>query len=152
MKLLFTLTTLLAAPTITHAQAIPPPLTGTWRIAKILPTKNTQCWDADRAKSLLGTTLRYAPHRLTSLAGQTPVSEALTRTLSLRKFQDEYKIDLPDLGIRTPEVHEIDLQHEDADFTGATTEVPGDTVLLASPTRIVISACGVFYTAVKAGK
>ena len=138
--------------TAAHAQTMPAAVTGTWKIVKILPTRNPQCWDADRAKTLLGTTLRYAPGKLTWQGGDYAIAEALTRTLSLRKFQDEYKIDLAELGVRTPSVQEIDLQHEDADITGATTEVPGDTVLLAGPGRIVVSACGVFYSAIRAGR
>ncbi len=135
-----------------RAQAMPASVTGSWKIVKILPTKNPQCWDAERAKSLLGTTLRYTPGKLTWHGGDYAIAEALTRTLSLRKFQDEYKIDLAELGVRAPSVQEIDLQHEDADITGATTEVPGDTILLAGSGRIVISACGVFYSAVRAGR
>ena len=76
---------------------------------------------------------------------------ALTRTLSQRKFQAEYKVALPELGIVSPSVTEIDLQHEDADITGATTEVPGDTILVAGAGRIVVSACGVFYSAIRVG-
>ncbi len=132
-----------------HGQAIPSSIAGTWHIVKVLPTTNPACWDADRARSLIGTTLKYTPGKLTWHGGDIPISEALTRTLSLRKFQDEYKIDLASLGIRAASVQEIDLQHEDADVTGATTEVPGDTVLLAGPGRIVVSACGVYYSAVR---
>jgi hypothetical protein len=46
-------------------------------------------------------------------------------------------------------IREVDLQHEDADVTGATTEVPGDTVVLAGPGRIIVSACGVYYEATR---
>ncbi len=151
MRLISLVPLILVAPTVTHAQAIPSMLTGTWRIVRILPTKNIQCWSIDRAKTLLGTTLRYTPYRLTSLAGKTPVTEASTRTLSLSQFQVDYNVNLADLGIFTPNVNEVALQHKDSDFTGATTKVPGDTVLLVSPTNIVISACGVFYSATKAG-
>ena len=142
---------LVFAASMLHAQAVPESISGVWRIAKILPTMNTQCWDAERARTLVGTMLRYKPHVLGWVGGDVPVTEALSRTLSLRKFQDEYKVDLASLGIRAGSVTEIDLQHEDADITGATTEVPGDTVLLAGPGRIVVSACGVFYSAVRAG-
>ena len=133
-------------------QAVPTAITGSWHITKVLPTKNTACWDADRAKTLVGTTLKYAPGKLTWHGGDIAITEALTRTLSVRKFEDEYKVDLVELGIRAPSVQEIDLQHEDADITGATTEVPGDTVLLAGPGRIVVSACGVFYAASRAAR
>ena len=70
--------------------------------------------------------------------------------MSRRKFQDEYQIDLAELGIKAESVTEIDLQHEDADITGATTEVPGDTIVIAGPSRIIVSACGVYYEAVRA--
>ncbi len=139
---------LLAAPS--HAQAIPASLAGRWRIVKILSTKNRQCWDQDRVKTLVGATLIYQLHTMVWQGGAFAVSEALPRTLSRRAFQDEYNVSLAELGIAAAEVEEIDLQHEDADITGATTEVPGDTVLLAGPGRIVVSACGVFYSAVRA--
>jgi hypothetical protein len=129
--------------------SMPAPVLGEWRITRILPTNNVSCWDADRAKSLVGTTLRYAAGRMTWKGGSMPISEALTRTLTTSSFFDEYKVRFAELGIRAASVTEIDLQHEDADITGATTEVPGDTILLAGPGRIVVSACGVYYTAVK---
>ena len=135
-----------------RAQSMPASVAGSWKIVKILPTRNTQCWDAEQARSLVGSTLRYAPGKLTWKGGDYAIAEAFTRTLSLRKFQDEYRVDLADLGIRAASVQEIDLQHEDADITGATTEVPGDTVLLAGPARIVVSACGVFYSATRAAR
>jgi len=133
-----------------HAQSIPASIAGRWRIAKIFPTHNPRCWDEDRARSLLGTTLVYQADAMVWRGGAEPISDAISRVLSRRKFQDEYKVDLPELGITSASVTEIDLQHEDADITGATTEVPGDTIVLAGPGRIVVSACGVFYAAVRA--
>jgi len=130
---------------------MPSSITGTWKIVKILPTHNEACWDEGRAKTLVGSTLRYRQGAMTWQGGEVAVPEALSRTLSRRKFQDENKVALPELGIYAPSVTEIDLQHEDADITGATTEVPGDTIVLAGPGRIVVSACGVFYEATRAG-
>jgi len=134
-----------------RAQAMPSSVAGTWKIVKMLPTHNPTCWDESRAKTLVGSTLRYRQGTMTWQGGEVAVPEALSRTLSRRKFQDEYKVDLPELGIHAPTVTEIDLQHEDADITGATTEVPGDTIVLAAPGRIVVSACGVFYEATRTG-
>ena len=131
------------------AQSMPTAIQGKWRIVKILPTHNAQCWDEDQAKSMVGTTLTYQEHAMVWRGGVEPISDALSRTLSRRSFQEEYKVDLPELGIATPSIEEIDLQHEDADVTGSTTEVPGDTVVIAGPGRIVVSACGVFYSAVR---
>lgn len=134
------------------AQAIPQPITGTWKIVKILPTHNPACWSQERGKTLLGSTLTYSSHAMVWQGGLVPVSDTVSRTLSRRKFMDEYKVDLPELGISAASVLELDLQHEDADITGATTEVPGDTVVLAGPGKIVVSACGVFYSAVRLPK
>ena len=59
-------------------------------------------------------------------------------------------LQLSDLNITTAAgVTEVDLQHEDADITGATTEVPGDSILIAGRDRIVVSACGVYYEATR---
>ena len=140
---------LLAFAAAASPQAMPASLLGRWRIERVLPTHNVACWDEARARTLLGTSLRFEPGRLRGAAGETTVTETLSRTLSRRKFQEEYKVDLPELTVRAETVTELDLQHEDADYTGATTEVPGDTVVLAGPGRIVVSACGVFYLAVR---
>ncbi len=128
---------------------MPASIAGKWRIVKILPTHNPQCWDEVRAKSLVGSTLVYQAHAMVWLGGAVPISDALSRSLSRRKYQIEYQVDLPELGITAGSVDEIDLQHEDADITGATTEVPGDTIVIAGPGRIVVSVCGVYYAAVR---
>jgi len=132
-----------------HAQAIPASVAGSWRIVRILPTHNVQCWDEARAKTLLGSTLFYKAHALVWQGGTASITEALTRTIAKQKFQEEYSVALEELGIHAESVTELDLQHEDADVTGATTEIPGDTIVLAGPVRIVVSACGVFYSAVR---
>ncbi len=153
----FSLAALLFALTFpaARAQSLPSGLAGSWRITRILPTSNPGCWDTASAKALVGTTLRYRQRSIRYRGTEYSFTEALSRTLSRRKYLDEYKVDLSELGIRAPSVTEVDLQHEDADITGATTEVPGDTIVFAGlprlPERIVVSACGVFYEAVRAG-
>ena len=131
------------------AQSMPASLNGKWRIVKVLRTHNAQCWDEARARSLIGTLLVYRAHAMVWQGGAVPITDALSRMLSRSKFQNEYRVEFPELGIATGSVEEIDLQHEDADITGATNEVPGDTILIAGPGRIVVSSCGVFYAAVR---
>lgn len=134
------------------AQQMPAALAGRWKIVKILPSHNVACWDEQRAGTLIGTTLRYMPGKLVWQGGEIAITEVFRRRISESKFAEENRTGLPELGIRTETVEEINLQHEDADFTGATTEVPGDSVLLAGAGRIVVSACGVFYSARRAAR
>lgn len=82
--------------------------------------------------------------------GQVPLEDINTRQVTDREFRKENAgADFEQLGIHSPKVLEVDLQHEDADITGASTEVPGDSVLLVGPGRIVVSACGVYFEAMR---
>ena len=128
---------------------MPRDVTGSWRISRILPTHNAACWGNEQARPLLGTTLRYRPGAMHWKGGDVAIAEALSRTLTGSSYLNEYKVSLAELGIHATSATEIDLQHEDADITGATTEVPGDTVLLAGPNRIIVSACGVYFEALR---
>ena len=143
---------LTAAPA--HAQeALPSQLAGTWRITRALPTQNTGCWES--AASLVGTTLTYRPASMRWHGGEVQLNGVVTRTLTSSVFEKEtasawgLPLRLTDLNIQSPHVLEIDLQHEDADITGSTTEVPGDSVLLVGRNTIVVSACGSFFQATR---
>ncbi len=86
--------------------------------------------------------------------GDVPLTGIIARDLTPAQFRKENSgqgrgVDLTQLGIRASHVVEIDLQHDDMDITGASTEVPGDSVLMAAPNRIVVSACGVFLEAAR---
>jgi hypothetical protein len=137
------------------AEPLPSRLAGRWKITRILPTKNTPCWDASQTRPLLGSTLEYHDDAMRWRGGEVPLQGVVTRSITAAEFRKENSSlgnppDFADLGIHTPRVTEVDLQHEDADITGATTEVPGDAVLIAGPNRIVVSACGVFFEATRA--
>lgn len=136
------------------AEPLPARLQGTWRITRVLPTTNTACWDKTQAQPLVGSTLTYRDDALRWKGGSVPLQDVTTRTLTEDLFRKENAgPDTPasfaQLGIRARAVTEVDLQHEDMDITGATTEVPGDSVLLAGPNRIVVSACGVYFEATR---
>ena len=144
---------LLLATTLA-AEPLPSRLGGTWRITRVLPTTNTACWGRAEAEPLLGSTLTYRDDALRWRGGSVPLEDITTRTVTDADFRKENGGDQPasfaQLGIHAHSVLEVDLQHEDADITGATTEVPGDSVLLAGPNRIVVSACGVYFEATRA--
>jgi len=138
------------------AQSLPSQLAGSWKIARVLPTHNTKCWDSTQAQPLLGSTLYYSSTAMRWRGGEVPLQGITMRMVSGAQFKkensgDEGAADFLQLGIHSGSVLEVDMQHEDADITGATTEVPGDSVLIAGPNRIIVSACGVFFEARRAG-
>ncbi len=153
----WTLLALLVVSAAGHlsAEPLPPRLRGSWRITRILPTHNVTCWGQDQAVKLVGTTISYSDRSMHWYGGQVPLQGIVTREVSSEEFRSENSasggdgVNFEMVGIHAASVTEVDLQHEDADITGATTEVPGDAVLLAGPNRIVISACSVYYEAVR---
>ena len=136
------------------AEPLPGRLQGTWRIVRVLPTSNTACWGPEQAQPLVGSTLTYREDSLRWRDGSVPLNDITTRTVTADEFSKENggaegRASFSELGIRAHSVLEVDLQHEDMDITGATTEVPGDSVLMAGPNRIVVQACGVFFEAMR---
>ena len=148
-----TLCTLVLTVATVAAEPLPGRLGGTWRITRVLPTTNSACWDKAQAAPLLGSTLTYRDDSLRWRGGSVPLEDITTRMVTDAEFRHENSGETPasfaQLGIRSRSVLEVDLQHEDADITGATTEVPGDSVLLAGPNRIVVSACGIYFEATR---
>lgn len=137
------------------AEPLPGRLQGSWRITRVLPTTNNACWAKGQAEPLLGSVLTYREDSLRWRGGSVPLNDITTRTVTDEVFRRENTgsaspANFAQLGIRARAVTEVDLQHEDADITGASTEVPGDSVLLAGPNRIVVSACGVYFEATRA--
>jgi len=141
--------------TAQYLGALPRSLAGTWRITRMLPTTNTGCWTPQQAQHLLGTTLTYRSDLLRWHGGQIPVTDVSLRDLTNQEFREENAgantpASFAQLGIHTEKVIEVDLQHEDSDVLPASTAVPGDSVLLAGPNRIIVSACGVYFEATRA--
>lgn len=136
------------------AEPLPGRLQGTWRISRVLPTTNTSCWGREQAEPLLGSTLVYSQDTMRWKGGSVPLLDINVRTVTSEEFLkenggSESAARFSQLGIRSNAVTEVDFQHEDMDITGATTEVPGDSVLIAGPNRIVVQACGVFFEATR---
>lgn len=146
---------LVIASASTLADTLPPQLQGTWRIARLIPTTNTGCWNQDRAKFLLGTSLVYTQKSMRWQGGEVPLTGIVTRTINEDDLKAEFDgdpkpADFAQLQIKQPSVLEVDFQHEDQDITGGSTEVPGDSILLVARDRILGSACGVYFEAQRA--
>ncbi len=57
------------------------------------------------------------------------------------------RVSFAELGIRNPVVTRISLSHPPANFTGATIEIPGNSVLIKNQNSIVFSVCNVYFEA-----
>ena len=136
-------------------ERLPQQVAGTWRITRVLPAQSgTACWTEKEAQPLVGSLLDYSQHSMRWRGGTVALHGITTRAVTSAELADEAPagagraaLRLTDLGIGAKGVTEVNLQHEDMDITGATTEVPGDSVLVAGPGRIVVSACGVYLEA-----
>lgn len=154
MRAVWSVGLLLLTAATTSAEPLPARLAGTWRIARVLPTSNTACWGKQEAAPLLGSTLIYSTRAMKWRGGQVSLAGISTRLVTDEQFRkenggNERAATFEQLGIHTRSVLEVDMQHEDMDITGATTEVPGDSVLLAGSNRIVVSACGIYFEATR---
>jgi hypothetical protein len=137
------------------AEPLPKDLAGSWRITRLLPTSNAACWSVGKAMPLIGSTLTYSEHKMTWKGGDIPLNGIATRMVDNNELLAESGsgsgVSFSQLEIKKSSVLEVNFQHEDADITGASTEVPGDSVLVAGPNRIVASACGIYFEAMRLG-
>ena len=146
--------TLLVPFRATNAEQLPASLRGTWRIERILPTTNQGCWAPHEAASLVGSTLTYSQNEMRWRGGVVRLDDIFTRQVSARQFSNEnagpeHPASFEQLGILGEVVTEVDMQHSDAAVLPASTEIPGDAVMIVGPDRIVVSACGVYFDAVR---
>ena len=102
----------------------------------------------------MGSTLTYSQNQMRWRGGAVALDGIYTREVSGSRFQRENAgaetpASFEQLGIRQDAVTEVDMQHPDAAVLPASTEVPGDSVLMVAPDRIVVSACGVYFEATR---
>jgi hypothetical protein len=138
-----------------RSQAVPKQIWGKWRIVREIPTRTISCWGESDAKKIIGTQLEYSDKmfRWKQITVSNPSSRE--KTVTVGQFHDENsspssngsQVDFRQLGIAAKEAKEISIDHEPANITGATIEIPGDEVLVKDENTIVFSVCNLYFEA-----
>lgn len=145
----------LLAASVAAAQTIPRELVGKWTIRRVIPTRTISCWAGIEAKGIIGSEVEYTPHsfRWNRVIVRHPRVEV--RSVSAEQFERENsspsangsQVSFRQLGIAVPETKQINIDHEPAQITRATAEIPGDLVWIKSRNTIVLSVCNVYFEA-----
>lgn len=124
-------------------------------VTRQLPAPTISCWGEAEAKKLIGTELAYSAQsfRWKDVRAKNPT--ATTRTLTAQQFHDENsgagsnssQVTLAQVGIKTNHVLEIKISHPNASITGATSEIPGGTLLSKDKNTIIFSVCNIYFEA-----
>jgi hypothetical protein len=137
------------------AQEIPSLLWGKWVVKRDLPATTISCWDESDVKRFIGTEIEYTA---TTFRWKDTITEhpaVHIEVVSAEQFREENsspsasgsQINFRQLGITASQATQITLDHEPAEITGATIEIPGDRVLIKSRNTIVFSVCNVYFEA-----
>jgi endonuclease YncB( thermonuclease family) len=137
------------------AQNIPQELVGKWVVQRELPTRTISCWGDREAKAIIGTEIEYTADSFSwkhIVANHPTVAVAV---INAEQFERENsspsvngsQISFRQLGINAPETKQVSIGHAPATISSATTEIPGDVVLLKNRNAIVFSVCNVYFEA-----
>jgi len=139
----------------TPTQTIPKDLWGRWIVRRVLPATTISCWGEDEAKSLIGTEIEYSAKffRWKEVDTNNPVAEVTV--ISAGQFHDDNsgqganssQVSFNQLGIKADKAIQVMIQHPPASIAGATSEIPGDSVLIKDKNTIVFSICNVYFEA-----
>lgn len=144
-----------AAP-VQAVTPIPSELLGNWSVTKIIPTQTVGCWDEKQAQQLVGNRIDYKAGSF-NWNGQTLRNLGVTAsTVEAQEFVEDNSgsssyVDFPALGISTPSVQRVIIQHQDITVPGVTDRgsegIPGDNVLVKDPDTLIFSQCGLWFEA-----
>jgi hypothetical protein len=142
----------------TSAQEIPREIWGKWVVRRVLPAGTISCWGDTEARKLLGTEIEYSAEffRWKDVTIKNPAAEATFITANQLhddnsgKGTNSSQVTFRQLGIKVGSSKQIKISHPPANITGATSEIPGDLILVKDRTTIVISACNVYFEAKRA--
>jgi hypothetical protein len=157
MRALSLLSPLLLITGVLHSQEIPRQLWGTWRITRVLPARTISCWGANDAKLVMGTEIHYSAHVFRWKSKYVIEPKVDAKVFTAQQFEDTYsspsvngsQVSFAQLGILAGQVEEIDIEHPGAKISPATTEIPGDSVLLKNRNTIIFSVCNLYFEAHK---
>jgi hypothetical protein len=138
-----------------QAQSIPKEIWGTWTIQRQLSTKTISCWGEKDAKKIIGTQIEYSEKifRWNKVTTHSPKAEEEIVTADQFTTKNSSpslngsQVNFQDLGIAAKEAMEISISHEPANVSGASTEIPGDEVLVKDANTIVFSVCNFYFEA-----
>lgn len=140
-----------ASPPLSNASVLatsmPRELWGVWTVTRALPGEGFTPCNEGFQNAMLGTQIEYSPDLFRwkdTTVKQPRVKEELVSTQAL---SNEYRTDIAQLGFSSSTVTLVTIAHPDANLTGATIEIPGDTVLLKAPGTIVFTVCGDWFEA-----
>jgi hypothetical protein len=105
----------------------------------------------------VGTELEYGPDGFRWKNKRVKNLGATTSTVSAKEFAEDNsgggaidsKVSFAQLGLRTGTVQQISIRHPDVmlgEGDGAG-EMPGETVLMTAPGRMIFSVCNVYFEA-----
>jgi hypothetical protein len=139
----------------TPAQTIPKELWGKWVVRREVPTGMISCWGEKEAKRLIGTEVEYSAEFFRWHRVVTKNTTADITTITAKQFHDENsgqgagssEVTFRQLGIKADKVVQVVIQHPAASITEATTEIPGDSILIKDENTIVFSVCNLYFEA-----
>lgn len=145
----------LLAGAVVTAQNIPQELVGKWLIQRELPTRTISCWGEKEAKTIIGSEIEYKADSFgwKGIVVKHPTVEV--HVVSAEQFERENsspsvngsQVSFRQLGINVPEAKQVTIEHPPAEITKATTEIPGDVLLLKNRNTIVFSVCNLYFEA-----
>lgn len=119
------------------SQGLPAALRGVWVISRLIPTRTISCWGEREARSLLGTRITYSADSFAWKARVIDHPKLTLHAWTAQSFSHESCggpadscVDFGQLGLQANTAVVLTIHHPDANITGATTEIPGDWVLL----------------------
>lgn len=158
-KIIYATIVLLAIHALGENQSIPRQLWGKWRVHRELPTSTISCWDEKQARALIGTEIEYTIDSFRWKNVKIEHANANIKVVGAQQFHDENSgqgatgssVTFHQLGIKSTKVTQITIDHPAAEITGATIEIPGDSVLLKAQNTIILSVCNVYFEAQRIG-